>query len=189
MNATRVLIVPGWRNSEPAHWQSLWADRLPDTHRVEQGDWLFPRRQDWVDRLAQDVLACASRGERVVLVAHSLGCIAVAHLPPEAAALVSAALLVAPADPERRAQLADFAPVPCQRLPYPSILVASSNDPFCPVRLAGAYARAWGSEFLRLENAGHINVAAGFGEWPQGLQLLARLGVSVDPAEWLRRAA
>ena len=187
MRAARILIVPGWRNSEPAHWQSLWADRLPNAHRMVQGDWLFPRRQDWVGRLADDILAC--RGERVVLVAHSLGCMAVAHLPPEAAARTSAALLVAPADPERRAQLTDFAPVPYQRLPYRSILVASSNDPYCPVRLAGAYARAWGSEFVRLENAGHINVASGFGEWPQGLQLLAQLGVDVDPAEWLRRAA
>ena len=112
-----------------------------------------------------------------------------AHLPHEAAARVSAALLVAPADPERRAQLADFAPVPHQRLPFRSTLVASSNDPYCPVRLAGAYARAWGSEFVRLENAGHINVAAGFGAWPHGLQLLARLGVAVDPALLLQRAA
>ena len=187
MNADRILIVPGWRNSEPGHWQSLWADRLPNTQRVEQGDWLFPRRQDWVDRLADEILS--SRGERLVLVAHSLGCMAVAHLPPEAAARVSAALLVAPADPERRAQLADFAPVPHQRLPYRSILVASSNDPYCPVRLAGAYARAWGSEFVRLENGGHINVAAGFGEWPLGLQLLAQLGLDIDPGELLRRAA
>jgi predicted alpha/beta hydrolase family esterase len=133
-----------------------------------------------VDRLTADILS--SRGERVVLVAHSLGCMAAVHLPPEAAARVSAALLVAPADPERRAQLADFAPVPHQRLPYRSILVASSNDPYCPVRLAGAYARAWGSEFLRLENSGHINVASGFGEWPLGLQLLAQLGGDMDPA-------
>ena len=187
MRPDRILIVPGWRGSESAHWQSLWQVRLQGARRVEQGDWLFPRRQAWVDRLASEILA--NKGERVVIVAHSLGCITAAHLPPEAAAHVSAALLVAPADPERRAQLADFAPVPHQRLPYRSILVASSNDPYCPVRLAGAYARAWGSEFVRLENAGHINVAAGFGEWPQGLQLLSQLGVDMDPAELLRRAA
>lgn len=177
MNATRVIIVPGWRNSEPAHWQSLWAARLAGAQRVEQGDWQFPRRQDWVDRLADAILS--ARDERVVVVAHSLGCITTAHLPTEAANRVSAALLVAPADPERRGQLADFAPVPYQRLPYRSILVASTNDRFCPVRLAGAYARAWGSELVRLENAGHINVAAGFGEWSLGLQLLAQLGVDI----------
>lgn len=187
MNPPRILIVPGWRNSEPAHWQSLWEARLPGARRVAQGDWLFPRRQDWVDRLAQEVLSC--RDERVVLVAHSLGCVTCAHLPPEVASCIGGALFVAPADPERRGAMADFAPVPYQRLPYRSILVASSNDPYCPVRLAGAYARAWDSEFVRLENAGHINVAAGFGEWPQGLQLLAQLGVGIDPAELLRRAA
>jgi len=186
-NPTRILFVPGWRNSEPGHWQSLWAARLAGARRVQQGDWLFPRRQDWVDRLTEDILS--SQGERVVLVAHSLGCIAVAHLPPEAAARVSAALLVAPADPERRAQLADFAPVPYQRLPYRSTLVASSNDPYCPVRLAGAYARAWGSDFVRLEKEENIKVAGDFGEWKLGMQLLVQLGVDVDPAELLRRVA
>jgi len=187
MSNPRIVIVPGWCNSEPAHWQSLWAERLPNTRRVEQGDWLFPQRRDWVARLADEILS--SPGERVVIVAHSLGCITTAHLPAEAAARVSAALMVAPADPERRAVLADFAPVPHRRLPYRSTLVASSNDPYCPVRLAGAYARAWGSEFVRLENAGHINVAAGYGAWPLGLQLLAQLGVDVEPGELLRRAA
>lgn len=187
MERAQILIVPGWRDSEPAHWQSLWAARLPGARRVVQSDRQFPCRQEWVDQLSTEIRS--SRQRRVVLVAHSLGCIAAAHLPAEVAARVDAALLVAPADPERRAQLADFAPVPHQRLPYRSTLVASSNDPYCPVRLAGAYARAWGSRFVRLENAGHINVASGFGEWPQGLQLLAQLGVDVDPAEWLRRAA
>jgi hypothetical protein len=82
---------------------------------------------------------------------------------------------VAPADPERRAVLTDFAPVPFARLPYRSIVVGSSNDPYCPVRLAGAYARAWGSEFVRLQGAGHINVESGHGEWPLGLALLQSL--------------
>ena len=85
------------------------------------------------------------------------------------------ALLVAPADPERRAILSDFAPVPYAALPYRSIVVASSNDPFCPIRLAGAYARAWGSEFVRMQNAGHINIDSGHGEWPLGWALLQSL--------------
>jgi predicted alpha/beta hydrolase family esterase len=104
-----------------------------------------------------------------------LGCIASTHLPPEAVARVHGALLVAPADPERRAPLVDFAPVPYQPLPYRSVVVASSNDPYCPVRTAGAYARSWGSEFVRLQNAGHINIDSGFGAWPLGLALLQSL--------------
>src|SRR5207237_4645428 len=85
------------------------------------------------------------------------------------------ALLVAPAEPDRRAALDDFAPVPCERLPYRSIVVASTDDPYCSSRRAGAYARAWGSEFVRLPNAGHINVESGHGEWPLGLALLQSL--------------
>lgn len=130
MRPDRILIVPGWRNSEPGHWQSLWEARLPGARRVAQADWLFPRRQEWVDRLAEDILASAD--ERVVLVAHSLGCMAVAHLPEEASQRVSAALLVAPADPERRSQLADFAPVPHRRLPYRSTLVARATIRIAP---------------------------------------------------------
>jgi predicted alpha/beta hydrolase family esterase len=110
-----------------------------------------------------------------VVVAHSLGCIATTHLPDEAVARIHGALLVAPADPERRAALADFAPAPYQKLPYRNVLVASSNDPYCPIRLAGAYARAWGSELVRLQAAGHINVESGHGEWPLGLALLQSL--------------
>jgi predicted alpha/beta hydrolase family esterase len=111
----------------------------------------------------------------VVVVAHSLGVIATVHLPPEAAARIVGALLVAPADPERRAPLSDFAPVPSDLLPYRSVLVASTNDPYCPVRLAGAYARAWGSEFVRVPNSGHLNVESGHGHWPLGLALLQSL--------------
>ena len=91
---------------------------------------------------------------------------------------------VAAADPERRGVFADFTPVPHQRLPYRSVLVASSNDPYCPVRQAGAYARAWGSEFVRVQDGGHINVESGHGEWPLGLALLQSL---VGDAAPLRR--
>lgn len=172
MASPPVVIVPGWRNSGPGHWQSLWAQRLPWAVRVEQDDWLCPTRQAWVARLADTIL---QQPRPVVLVAHSLGCIAAAHLPPAVAARVRSALLVAPADPERRGQLADFAPVPYQALPYHSMVVASDNDPFCPVRLATAYARAWGSDLVKLVSAGHINVDSGHGEWPLGWGLLQGL--------------
>lgn len=167
-----ILIIPGWRDSPPGHWQSLWAEQLPGAVRVQQDDWLTPSRQAWVASITR---AIQEQPGPVVVVAHSLGCIATTHLPPEAAARIAGALLVAPADPERRGVLADFAPVPYQQLPYRSIIVASSNDPFCPVRTAGAYARAWGSEFVRLQNAGHINLESGFGAWPLGLALLQSL--------------
>lgn len=191
-----IVIVPGWRDSAPGHWQSLWAERLAGVVRVQQDDWITPSRAAWVASIGRSILAQAGP---VVVVAHSLGCIATAHLPAEAAARISGALLVAPADPERRSVLNDFAPVPHQKLPYRSVLVASSNDPYCPVRLAGAFARAWGSEFVRMPPgaeppqarrtplggrrkapwgpgaAGHINLESGHGEWPLGMALLQSL--------------
>ncbi|MDB5860632.1 MAG: alpha/beta hydrolase [Ramlibacter sp.] len=167
-----ALIVPGWRGSGHGHWQSLWAQQLPGARRVEQEDWHHPTRAAWVGGIERGVLAA---GGPVVLVAHSLGCIAAVHLAPEVACRVHAALLVAPADPERRATFQDFAPVPSQPLPYRSIVVASGNDRHCPPRLASAYARAWGSEFFRLPEAGHINVESGHGDWPLGLALLQSL--------------
>ena len=174
----RIVMVPGWRNSGPGHWQSLWTEKLQGVERVEQDNWVAPSRQAWVGTLAELLLG---RPEPAVVVAHSLGCIATSHLPAEAAARIQGALLVAPADPERRSVLSDFAPVPYQKLPYRSVLVASSNDPYCPIRLAGAYARAWGSEFVRLQSAGHINVESGFGAWPLGLALLQSLVGGEEP--------
>ena len=169
---TRIIIVPGWRDSGPGHWQSLWAEQLPGAVRVQQDDWITPSRSAWLTSIGRTIL---EQPGPVVVVAHSLGCIATTHLAPEVAARIQGALLVAPADPERRGVLADFSPAPSQALPYRSIIVASSNDPFCPVRVAGAYARAWGSEFVRLQKAGHINVDSGFGAWPLGLALLQSL--------------
>ena len=167
-----LVIVPGWQNSAPGHWQSIWADTVEGAVRVQQDNWLSPTRAAWVERIAETIQAQAGS---VVLAAHSLGCIAVSHLPSDVARKVKGALLVAPADPERRAPLVDFAPVPYESLPYPSVVVASANDPYCSVRTAGAYARAWGSEFVRLQNAGHINVESGHGQWPLGWALLQSL--------------
>ncbi|MEH3085993.1 MAG: alpha/beta hydrolase [Xylophilus ampelinus] len=175
----RVVIVPGWRDSGPGHWQSLWAEQLPGAVRVVQDDWISPARAAWVESLRRTILDLPGP---VVVAAHSLGCIAVTHLPADALARIRGALLVAPADPERKAVLADFAPVPHARLPFRSVLVASGNDPFCPVRLAGAYARAWGSEFVRLQDAGHINLESGFGPWPLGRALLRSLTEDGDEA-------
>lgn len=169
-----VVMVPGWQDSGPGHWQSLWAAHLIGASRVVMSelDWLHPKREVWVQAISNSILK--QRGP-VIVVAHSLGCIATTHLPDEVSSHIRGALFVAPADPERRGVLTDFAPVPYQPLPYRSVLVASTNDPYCPIRTAGAYARAWGSEMVRLQNTGHINVESGHGEWPLGYSLLQSL--------------
>ncbi|MEO6855464.1 MAG: alpha/beta fold hydrolase, partial [Rhodoferax sp.] len=102
MTTPRILIIPGWRNSGPGHWQSLWAEQLAGVERVDQDDWIAPSRTAWIASISQAILA---RPGPVVVVAHSLGCIATAHLPAEAAARIHGALLVAPINPERRAVL------------------------------------------------------------------------------------
>ncbi len=92
--------------------------------------------------------------------------------------MVSAALLVAPADieqPDSNPDLRNFAPIPLAPLPFPSLVVASDNDPYCEVARAREFARSWGSEFVNIGHAGHINTDAGFGEWPEGESLLRRL--------------
>lgn len=187
--STRLLIVPGWQkeDSDTEHWQSLWAQRFVQAVYVSQHNRTPPLlRTAWVDRLAGAIL---EQPGPVVLAAHGLGCITATHLPPEAVARIQGALLVAPADPERRGALVDFAPVPYQPLPYRNIVVASSNDPFCPIRLASAFARAWRSELVRLPNAGHIDTASGHGAWPLGEALLQSLAGQQPFATHPRAAA
>ena len=172
MSRYQTILVPDWQGANAGHWQRLWADALHGARWFRPPDETTPHRQAWVEALEALVLSAEAP---VLLVAHGLGCIAVSHLGAQAAARVRGALLVAPADPERRAQLSSFAPVPYAPLPYRSVMVASSNDPGCPVRLAGAYARAWGSEFVRMQNAGHIDNDSGHGPWPLGQALFQSL--------------
>ena len=139
-----VVIVPGWHNSGPRHWQSLWHQSLPRSVRVEQDDWRHPLRKPWVERLIQTIEQTEGP---ILIAAHSLGCITTAHLPASAQTRIHGALLVAPADPENRSALADFAPVPRKRLQFPSIVVGSSNDPFSrsrkPSNMPRPGAAAW----------------------------------------------
>ncbi len=177
MNPANVLLLPGWQNSGPEHWQSHWQA----THgyvRVEQHDWVRPLRGDWIARLEDVVL----QGEApVVLVAHSLGCLLVAAWAAHSRNThrIKAALLVAPADAEREAlrpMLASWAPIPMLALPFQSTLVASRNDPYCSFERAQQLANAWGASLIDAGHKGHINVESGLGDWPMGHELLEQLG-------------
>ena len=169
MKPENVLILPGWQNSGPAHWQSRW-EALHGYRRVDQHDWMAPRRGDWSARLEEVLLGC---DEPAVLVAHSLGCLLTAAwaLHSRNTHRVKAALLVAPGDAEReelQPVLPSWSPVVMQRLPFPSVLVGGRNDPYCTFERAQAMASAWGSRFIDLGDAGHINADSGLGDWPQG---------------------
>lgn len=179
-DAFSVRLLPGWQNSGPTHWQSLW-EAQHGFVRVQQHDWMRPLRGDWLIQLEEAVLAAP---HPVVLVAHSLGCIQTAAWASvsQNTQRVCAALLVAPGDPEQpdlAPQLPTWQPVALQRLPFASVLVASHNDPYCRFDRAQAFAHAWGSRLHDLGNAGHINAESGLGDWPQGLELLADLVASV----------
>jgi predicted alpha/beta hydrolase family esterase len=88
---------------------------------------------------------------------------------------VAGAFLVAPSDvdaPSYPIQADGFAPMPMERLPFPSIVVASTNDEFVSIARARAFAQAWGSRFVEIGDAGHINGDSGYGEWPEGEKML-----------------
>lgn len=171
-----VLILPGYGDSGPHHWQSLWEASSPGFRRVVQRDWLEPRLDDWLAELERAVAACPAPP---VLAAHSLACALVAHWVSRGGRGVHAALLVAPPDVVALTGVLDavqsFAPVPLTRLPFPSIVVASDDDLYVTSERAQAFARAWGSRFVPLSGAGHINADSGFGEWPAGRALLDEL--------------
>jgi serine hydrolase len=165
-----ILIVPGWTNSGPDHWQSRWERNLRTARRVEQADWDRPVKDDWVARIV-DAVAEAERP--AVLVAHSCGVSAVVHAAPLLSSRIAGAFLVAPPDHEGSelwpATEGGFAPVPLDPLPFPSLVVASANDPHCTMDRAREFAAAWGSTLVEAGEAGHINTASGHGPWPDGL--------------------
>ena len=172
----RVLIVPGLNGSGPGHWQTLWEEKY-GFERVEQRDWENPDFAEWVDTLNAAITAGA---ERTVIVAHSLGCLAVAHWAnayPQITSQIQCALLVAPPDVESSSNI----PGTLRRfasnevIPFPSVLVGSENDPYMTLNAARKLAVHWGSRFINAGALGHINLDSGHGPWPQGETLLTEL--------------
>jgi predicted alpha/beta hydrolase family esterase len=172
----RVLLLPGWQNSGPTHWQSRWELLHGDT-RVEQDDWQWPKRGDWLAQLEHAVLADP---RPVLLVAHSLGC----HLASawsahsQQAHRVAGALLVAPPDLDRDdlpPQLAPWRSSVRRTLPFAATLVFSEDDPYCAPARAEAMAAAWGALPVPCGARGHLNGESGLGDWPEGRVLLSRL--------------
>ncbi|MDR6509303.1 putative alpha/beta hydrolase family esterase [Novosphingobium capsulatum] len=181
-----ILTVPGLDNSGPDHWQTIWEQTLPDCHRVDLGLWNDPHRNTWVNKLALAIQrAHEGAGRPVVLVAHSLGCLAVAWWAeyerlangPRQMPVIGA-LLVAPPDVEdgvKDRRLTRFAPVPETELPFPAIVVGSRDDRYATPGATRRLAQRWGARFADAGAAGHINAQSGLGEWAFGRLLLNRL--------------
>jgi predicted alpha/beta hydrolase family esterase len=172
---TNVLVVPGIGGSGPQHWQTRWELLQPSFTRVKQKDWDTPLCSDWVQVLEK---AVAVAGPNTVLVAHSLGCLLVAHWAAQTAQTIRGALLVAAPDPQAPsfpAGAQGFSPVPLQRLPFESVVVASTNDPYGSVEYLRRSAEHWGSRFVCIAEAGHINAESGLGVWSEGFEILKTL--------------
>lgn len=170
-----ILFVPGFKNSGPDHWQTRWQDKLSTGRRVEQAEWTKPVKEDWTAAL----IAAVNESERpVVLVAHSLGVPTVIHAIGGFKRPVGGAFFVAPPDVAneniRPRHLMTFGPYPRDPLPFPSITVASRNDPFCAFDVAEDIAGAWGSLFLDAGEAGHLDSDSGYGPWPEGSMAFAK---------------
>lgn len=167
----KVLTVPGLWNSGPLHWQTHW-EQKHGWERVQQRNWDRPDRDEWVRTLDD---AIATQSQPVVLAAHSLGCSLVAQWAKESGCAVAGAFLVAPSDVEAPGYPEEgrsFATMPLARLPFPSLVVASSNDEYVSLERARQFADAWGSELRVIGDAGHINGASGHGPWPEGEAML-----------------
>jgi predicted alpha/beta hydrolase family esterase len=170
-----ILIVPGYTNSGPDHWQSRWQAKLSTARRVEQSEWSKPVREDWTAAVAG---AVNEADKPVVLIAHSLGVATVVQAVPEFRNKIAGAFLVCipdVANPDIRPRhLMTFGPYPRDPLPFPSVAIASRNDPFCAYEVAEDIAAAWGSLFIDAGEAGHINSDSGYGPWPEGSMAFAQ---------------
>ncbi|MET0373215.1 MAG: alpha/beta hydrolase [Rhizorhabdus sp.] len=185
------LIIPGLHSSGPDHWQSRWLRERDDCRWVELGDWADPTRLGWVAALDR---AVARADGCPVLVAHSLGCLAVAWWATSAgerAAKVAGALLVAPPDTDRIGadpRLQRFAPAPRHSLPFPAIVAASRSDPYASFERSRQMARAWSARFHDAGDAGHLNASSGLGSWDEGQGLLDEV-IAGATSRWQRPIA
>jgi uncharacterized protein len=163
-----VLLVPGIYNSGPTHWQSIWQHRHRNVARVMQRDWDHPVCDEWVQALDQ---AIEHAGEPPIVVAHSLGCLAVAHWASRSDRAIHSMLLVAVPDPDGPAFPAEaigFAPVPRTLGGRRVTLVSSTDDPYASPSHTARYVADWQAEHVCLGAAGHINGDSNLGEWTQG---------------------
>jgi uncharacterized protein len=166
-NTAHFLIQPGWQNSGPHHWQSLWEARLGRAAtRVRQQNWMVPECSAWSGVLEETIRHAPPP---VVILAHSIGCLATVFAIANAP--VAALVLVAPTDAERSdapGALHTFTPIPMTPLATPALLVASDSDPYCTLERAEGFAQAWKADLEIVTDGGHINADAGFGPWPDG---------------------
>jgi len=167
-----IVILPGIGGSGETHWQTHWEKANPRIRRFQPKNWDHPDLGDWIAALDRAVGAAATPP---LLVAHSLACLLVAHWQRASSLSVAGAFLVAVPDPESDAfptGAATFADTPKGRLRFPSLIIASSDDPYGKIDYAHARAVEWGSGIVEAGALGHINGRSRLEDWPSGLALL-----------------
>jgi uncharacterized protein len=170
------LTVPGYGSSGPDHWQTYFEKTLPNCKKIEQKSWDKPVCKDWLLAINEAIIKYPS--ESVVLISHSMGGIAIAHWAAKFGTKIKAAMIVAPPDldaPWQDLGLQTFAPIPTKKLPFKSIIVASTNDQWATIERSKELAINWGSDLIFIGESGHINASSGFGEWGVGLNILKNL--------------
>ena len=170
-----VIILAGIGNLGSQHWQSLWEQSNPKFERFEQRDWYNPICEEWCAALE---VAAKRAGPNVVVVAHSIACLVVAHWAAMEHASIKAALLVAVPDstgPNFPKEAVGFSPTPTKPFNFPSTVVVSTNDPYGTLENSTGLSKAWGSHLVDIGNCGHINASSGLGAWPEGYKLLSQL--------------
>lgn len=172
LNMTDFIHLPGIGNSGELHWHTRWENADPTIRRFAPMSWDEPNRTDWIAALERAVSASYTPP---VLVAHSLACLLVAHWHQVSTLPIKAAFLVAVPDtasPVFPSQAASFANAPCDRFRFPSLIVASTDDPYGSLPYVQKRANQWGSELKVIGAAGHINGESRLGDWPEGLAVL-----------------
>ena len=170
------LIIPGLGNSGPQHWQTYFETTGSNFKRIVQKEWDAPVCKDWVETIDKAIKGYDL--STVVLIGHSLGCSTIAHWARQFKQKVKGALLVAPSDveaPQYAFPVRGFAPVPLDKINFPTIVVASADDQWVSLERATQFAGNWGSKLINIGNAGHINAASGHYQWKEGLDILRML--------------
>ena len=173
----KIVIIPGLGGSGDDHWQSFWSRSFDKVIRLEQENWDEPELGKWLEKLNE---AVEKLDYPVILVAHSLAVSLVLHWAARYnQSNIKGALLVAPADVDSPEHTPDvvrgFAPMPTIKLAFPSIVVASVNDPYLDLNRAKYFAEKWGSEFINIGEKGHINSDSKLGFWEEGQLILQKL--------------
>jgi predicted alpha/beta hydrolase family esterase len=179
-----TVVVPGWNGSGPGHWQTWLEEQLHeagrDTHRPDFADVDHPDLAEWLSALRAALADLEA--DNFDVVAHSLGAVLWLHHvatttdSPRAARV----LLVSPPSPQTDvADLAEFFPPPLdidtvRRGADGTVLVAADDDPFLPEGIAAAYAVPLKIATTIVPGGGHLNLDAGFGEWPAVLDWCRR---------------